>query len=54
MGRQTAHNLRLDADMILAAQAAMLIASGHDVTIITPNVHHLSLFVPAADWITIP
>jgi hypothetical protein len=40
--------------MILAAQAAMPIASGHDVTIITSNVHHLSLFVPAADWLSIP
>jgi|SRR5215813_8021349 len=54
MGRQTAHNLRLDADMILAAQAALLIEVGHEVTIITPNASHLSLFVPAADWQSIP
>jgi predicted nucleic acid-binding protein len=50
MGKPTAHNLRLDADVILAAQAALLIADGHDVTIATDNVAHLSLFVPAARW----
>ena len=53
-GKPTAHNLRLDADMILVAQAALLIAAGHDVTIITGNIAHLSLFVPAADWQSIP
>jgi hypothetical protein len=50
MGKPTSHDLRLDADVILAAQAAMLIAEGHDVTIATDNVAHLSLFVPAARW----
>jgi predicted nucleic acid-binding protein len=50
MGKPTAHHLRLDADMIIAAQAALLIADGHEVTVATGNVSHLSLFVPAARW----
>ena len=49
-GKQTAHNLRLDVDVILAAQAALLIADGHEVTVATGNVSHLSIFVPAALW----
>jgi hypothetical protein len=50
MGKPTAHHQALDADVILAAQAALLIADGHEVTIATGNVSHLSLFVPAARW----
>ncbi len=50
MGKPTAHPQRLDADMIIAAQAALLIADGHDVTVATNNIAHLSLFVPAARW----
>lgn len=50
MGKPAAHNLRLDADMIIAAQAALFIAAGHEVVIATSNVSHLSLFVPAARW----
>lgn len=50
MGKPTSHDLRLDADVILAAQAATLIAESHDVTIATDNIAHLSLFVPAARW----
>jgi predicted nucleic acid-binding protein len=49
-GKPSAHHLRLDADVILAAQAALLIADGHEVTVATGNVSHLSLFVPAAHW----
>jgi hypothetical protein len=50
MGRPTAHHQSLDADAIIAAQAAMLIADGHEVIVATNNVSHLSLFVPAARW----
>lgn len=54
MGKPTAHDLRLDADMILVAQAALLIAAGHDVTLITDNIAHLAFFITAADWQSIP
>ena len=50
MGRPTAHNLKLDADCIIAAQADLLSADGHAVTVATSNVAHLALFVPAARW----
>jgi predicted nucleic acid-binding protein len=47
-GGQTADDKALDADMILAAQAATL--GSDDVIIATTNVGHLSRFVPAALW----
>jgi len=50
IGRPTAHDQHLDADMILAAQATLLIADGHEVIVVTDNISHLSLFVPAARW----
>jgi len=50
MGKPTASDQALDADMILAAQAALMIADGDSVTVATTNVSHLSLFVPAARW----
>lgn len=50
MGKPTASDQALDADMILAAQAALLIADGDSVIVATTNVSHLSLFVPAARW----
>jgi predicted nucleic acid-binding protein len=50
MGKPTAHPQRLDADMIIAAQATLLIANGYEVIVATNNVSHLSLFVPAARW----
>jgi hypothetical protein len=49
-GKPTAHHLRLDADMILVAQAALLIEDGDEVVIATSNVSHLSLFAPAFKW----
>jgi predicted nucleic acid-binding protein len=50
MGKPTASDQALDADMILAAQAALLIEDGDSVTVATTNVSHLVLFVPAALW----
>jgi hypothetical protein len=42
--------LSLDADMILAVQADLLIEDGDDAVIATGNVGHLSLFDPAENW----
>ena len=36
--------------MILAAQAAVLVASGVEAVIATTNVAHLELFAPARLW----
>jgi predicted nucleic acid-binding protein len=49
-GLQTASNLALDCDVILAAQALSL---GVQVVVATGNPAHLSRFVPAEDWQTI-
>ncbi len=50
MGRQSADDASLDADVILAAQAAALDRGGDEVVIATTNVRHLALFVPARVW----
>jgi hypothetical protein len=50
MGRQTAVDASLDADMILAAQARALVRSGDETLIATANVGHLALFSPARIW----
>jgi predicted nucleic acid-binding protein len=50
IGKPTAHAQSLDADVIIAAQAAPMIDDGHDVMVATDNVSHLSIFVPAARW----
>ena len=50
-GQQTADNKALDADVILAAQAATL--NRTNVVIATTNVKHLSRFTQATLWSTI-
>ncbi|WP_217352466.1 hypothetical protein [Candidatus Viridilinea mediisalina] len=49
-GKPTADNAALDGDVILAAQAALLIGIGHSVVVATTNVAHLSRMVPAEAW----
>lgn len=50
-GKPTAPDLALDADAILAGQAATLVSSGEDeIVVATTNVGHLSRFVPAEEW----
>ena len=50
MGRQSADDASLDADMILAAQAVALARDGNEPVIATTNVRHLELFTPARLW----
>jgi len=47
-GRPTADDVSLDADVILAAQAATL--ADKDVVIASTNPRHISRFVPAEHW----
>ncbi|WP_129629452.1 type II toxin-antitoxin system VapC family toxin [Candidatus Oscillochloris fontis] len=49
-GKPTAASDALDGDVILAAQAALLIGAGHSVVIATTNVGHLTRMVPADIW----
>ncbi len=49
-GRPAAGDGDLDADMILAAHAALLAATGQAVVIATTNVRHLALFADARRW----
>ena len=50
MGRQSADDSSLDADMILAAQAVTLGANGNETMIATTNVRHLESFAVAKIW----
>ena len=50
MGRQSAGDASLDADMILAAQAGALGHDGDEAVIATTNVRHLALFASARIW----
>lgn len=49
-GLPTADNAALDGDVILAAQAALLLGIGHSVVVATNNVGHLARLVPADLW----
>ncbi|NJM49262.1 MAG: type II toxin-antitoxin system VapC family toxin [Alkalinema sp. RU_4_3] len=49
-GQPTADPKALDGDVILAAQARLLVDDTTDVIIATTNVAHLSRFVTALDW----
>lgn len=53
LGKPTASENALDADMILCAQTNGISADPDDVIIATTNVAHLSLFAKAAEWNTI-
>jgi predicted nucleic acid-binding protein len=50
LGRQSTNDASLDADVILAAQAALLAVQANQVLIATTNVRHLALFVDARHW----
>ena len=50
MGRQSADDASLDADMILVAQARVLGRDGDETVIATTNVRHLALFASAHMW----
>jgi hypothetical protein len=50
MGRQSASDASLDADMILAAQAVVLNRNSGQAVIATTNVRHLAIFSPARIW----
>lgn len=49
-GRPTASDAAIDADMILAARAALAGESGEAVVVATTNIGHLALFVDARHW----
>src|ERR1700722_16826773 len=50
IGRPSANDASLDADMILAAQAEAFSRKGDRAVIATTNVRHLTLFSPALVW----
>jgi predicted nucleic acid-binding protein len=49
-GKPLANDAALDGDVILAAQAQVLAASGHEVIIATTNARHLSTLADARLW----
>jgi hypothetical protein len=50
LGRQSADDASLDADMILAAQADALNRGDNQALLASTNVRHLALFAPARVW----
>lgn len=49
-GRPTADPKALDGDVILAAQAILVVEEGNEVIVATTNVRHLSQFIDAREW----
>jgi predicted nucleic acid-binding protein len=49
-GRPTADPKALNGDVILAAQATLVVEEGNEVIVATTNVGHLSQFVDAREW----
>jgi predicted nucleic acid-binding protein len=49
-GQPAAPDASLDADVILAAQAAELAVEGTEVVVATMNIRHLQQFVTAKPW----
>lgn len=51
IGRKTASDKALDIDMILCAQAQVLLGAPDDTLVVaTTNVRHLMPFIPAKTW----
>jgi len=50
MGRQSADDASLDADMILVAQAGAVVHDRDETVIATTNVRHLASFASARIW----
>lgn len=46
----TADPRALDGDVILAAQASLLLSQGDEVVVATTNVGHLAQFIDAREW----
>lgn len=49
-GKPTADDAALDADVILAGQAAVLARDGDQPIVATTNIRHLGLFTDARHW----
>jgi predicted nucleic acid-binding protein len=50
LGRATADDKGLDADVILAAQALVFAGQGDNLTVATYNTRHLSRYLDARHW----
>ncbi len=49
-GRPTSDPKALDGDVILAAQATLVVEQGNEVIVATTNVGHLAQFIDAREW----
>ena len=49
-GKKSADDAALDGDVLIAAQAVLLMGEEDEVVIATSNVRHLNLFAPAKFW----
>jgi predicted nucleic acid-binding protein len=54
LGRPTSHEKTLDADAILAGQAATYSDAEADIVVASTNPRHIARFVPAQKWDEIP